>query len=424
MTSAGLREYVAAVRDRYHRASKSAKKHILDEFCAVTTFHRKSAIRCLGRDAKRPVVRRGRKKKYGSDLLPALLLAWEATDRICSKRLAPFLREVIPFLERDNGLQLSATAREQLFGISASTIDRLLAQWRWRLRRRSPSTTRSVSALKTLIPIRTGAERRTAEAGHVEVDLAAHCGTSSAGFYLNTLVAVDLATGWTECQAVWGKGQSRVGSAVHRMRQQLPFPLLGLNTDNGSEFINQGLWRYCQQHQIVFTRSRAYKKNDQAHVEQKNWSVVRRLVGYERYTSKAAYRQLENLYPLVRSYVNFFQPICKLIGTHREGAKVHRQYDRAQSPYQRLLAAGALDETKAQQLAELYQSLNPLTLRRQIDDALRDLWRLASPDARAEKEHAALAEMDAKEGVSQPQFQTPMVTPSSDASSTLGNTFI
>ncbi len=424
MTPTALREYVAALHDRYHKASKSTKKRILDEFCAVTTFHRKSAIRCLGRDPKRAAGRRGRAKKYGTDLVPALLLAWEATDRICSKRLAPFLAEVIPFLERDNGLQLSATLREQLFGISASTIDRLLAPWRWRLPHRSPSTTRSVSALKTLIPIRTGAERKTGEVGHVEVDLAAHCGTSSAGFYLNTLVAVDIATGWTECQPVWGKGQSRVGSAVHRMREQLPFPVLGLNTDNGSEFINHGLWRYCQQHEIVFTRSRAYKKNDQAHVEQKNWSVVRRLVGYERYTSRAAYRQLEQLYPLVRSYVNFFQPICKLVSTRREGGKVHRQYDRAQTPYQRLLAAGVLDESQAQRLAETYRSLNPLTLRTQIDDALQGLWRLASPDARAEKENAALAQMDAKQASSQPQCKTTMVTPSSDASYTLGNTFI
>ena len=260
--------------------------------------------------------------------------------------------------------------------------------------RRSPGTTRSVSTLKGLIPMRTYAQRKPNEVGHIEVDLVAHCGTSTEGFYLNTLVAVDLVSGWTECVAAWGKSQSRVGSAIDQVRREVPFRLLGLNSDNGSEFINHALWDYCQRHDIQFTRSRAYKKNDQAHVEQKNWYVVRRFVGYDRYATKEAYEQLRHLYQLVRLYVNFFQPISKLTGKRREGAKVRKQYDRAQTPYQRLRATTALSQSQRDGLAALYEYLNPVQLRQQIDQELGTLWKMAQPDPRAEAEAAALAELE------------------------------
>ncbi len=204
-----------------------------------------------------------------------------------------------------------------------------------------------------------------------------HCGESTEGFYLNTLCAVDVASGWTECLPVWGKGQERVGGAVHRIRQRLPFPLLGLDSDNGSEFINQHLFSYCHQQGITFTRSRAYKKNDSCHVEQKNGNVVRRLVGYDRYTSKAAYQCLERLYGSVRLYTNFFQPTMKLVSKTRHGAKVHKIYDAAQTPYQRLLRSGVLTESKRQELAATYHYLNPVHLLKQINENLESLWRLA-----------------------------------------------
>ena len=338
--------------------------------------------------------RGGRPKEYRAELAEALKVAWEATDRVCSKRLAPFLPELVPILERCHALPLSDGIRTQLLQVSASTIDRLLAPFRQRGGRHGLSTTHSVAALKKLIPIRTCADRRYATPGHVEVDLVAHCGASGEGFFLNTLVAVDVATGWTECIPVWGKGQSRVGAAIQQLRSQLPFPLLGLHSDNGSEFINHHLWRYCQENGIEFTRSRSYKKNDQAHVEQKNWSTVRRLVGYDRYSTKAAYHQLEYLYPLVRLHTNFFQPLCKLLGRERNGAKVHKSYDRAQTPYQRLLASGVLSKTRRKQQALLFQALNPLQLREHIDDALRTLWQMAQPDPRTAEETATLAELD------------------------------
>jgi hypothetical protein len=394
LTLTSIRELAAALRPRYQQASKVEKGRLLDQFCQITGYHRKSAIRLLRHAPKARTKRCGRRKEYGADLAQALRVAWESTDRICSKRLAPFLPELVPSLERHHELQLSDGLRTQLLQVSASTIDRLLAPWRQRGGRRSLSTTRSVFALKKLIPIRTCAEHKDATVGHVQVDLAAHCGASGEGFFLNTLVAVDLVTGWTECLPVWGKGQSRVGSAIHQLRGQLPFPLLSLHSDNGSEFINHHLWRYCQQQHIEFTRSRSYKKNDQAHVEQKNWSAVRRLVGYDRYTSKAAYHQLEYLYPLVRLHTNFFQPICKLVGRQRDGAKVHRQYDRAQTPYQRLLASGVLSPAQRKQLALLYHALNPVNLRAQIDEALRSLWHMAEPDPRYDAEITALAGLE------------------------------
>ena len=176
---------------------------------------------------------------------------------------------------------------------------------------------------------------------------------------------------------MWGKGQERVGGAVHRVRQRLPFSLLGLDSDNGSEFINQHLYAYCQRERITFTRSRSYKKNDSCHVEQKNWSVVRRLVGYDRYTSRAALEALNRVYNLLRLYVNFFQPVMKLKAKTRHGAKVHKVYDTARTPYQRLLDSEVLPEAKRQELAATYYGLNPVLLLRQINENLESLWKLA-----------------------------------------------
>jgi hypothetical protein len=261
--------------------------------------------------------------------------------------------------------------------MSPSTIDRLLRPRRWLGRRRPFSTTKPGSLLKAAIPIRTFADWDDARPGFLEVDLVAHCGESTEGFYLNTLSTVDVATGWIECQGVWGKGQERVGSAVHHVSRRLPFPLLGLDSDNGSEFINHHLYAYCQRKGIIFTRSRPYKKNDSAHVEQKNWSVVRRLVGYDRYASKLALEQFNTLYELVRLYTNFFQPTMQLQHKSRHGAKVHKVYDTARTPYQRLLASGILAPEREKALEQLYHSLNPIRLLARINQELETLWVLA-----------------------------------------------
>jgi len=383
VTRGSILEYAEALRNRYHSASKKEKGKMLDEFTQVTGLHRKAAIRLLNRRGQ-PVVgkRRGRKRKYGTGVTEALRVVWEASDRLCSRRLQPFLPEMIRVLRQHGEQQIDADIEAHLCGISPATIDRRLKPYRRLGGRRGLTTTRPGSLLKNMIPIRTFADWQEDKPGFMETDLVAHCGESTEGFYLNTLCAVDVASGWTECLPVWGKGQERVGGAIHRMRQRLPFPLLGLDSDNGSEFINQHLFTYCQREKITFTRSRAYKKNDSCHVEQKNGNVVRRLVGYDRYTSKAAYKCLERLYASVRLYTNFFQPTMKLVSKTRHGAKVNKVYDKAQTPYQRLLRSGVLTETKRQELTATYYKLNPVHLMKQINENLESLWSLAMRPAR------------------------------------------
>jgi hypothetical protein len=342
----------------------------------VTGYHRKAATRLLGKPAKLGSKHRGRPPEYQAVLEP-LKVIWTASDRLCSKRLKPFLPEMIQVLKRNGELRIDATTEARLNQLSPATIDRLLVPARQIGGRKPISTTRPGSLLKNLIPIRTFADWQESKPGFLETDLVAHCGESVEGFYLNTLCAVDVTSSWTECLPVWGKGQERVCQAVHRMRQRIPFPLLGLDSDNGSEFINQCLYHYCQKNKITFTRSRSYKKNDSCHVEQKNGNVVRRLVGYDRYNSKAAYDCLGRLYYLVRLYLNFFQPTMKLITKSRQGAKVYKVYDTAQTPYQRLLKLGMLSRAKQAELAAIYRGLNPVLLLRQINGNLEQLWKLA-----------------------------------------------
>jgi hypothetical protein len=280
---------------------------------------------------------------------------------------------------------MAAEIEAQLCQISPSTIDRLLRPYRHLGGRHPFTTTKPGSLLKSSIPIRTFTDWQENSPGFLEVDLVSHCGESTEGFYLTTLSTVDVASGWSECMGVWGKGQERVGGAVHKIRQRLPFPLLGLDSDNGSEFINQHLYNYCRRERITFTRSRSYKKNDSCHVEQKNWSVVRRLVGYDRYNSRGALEALDRVYNLTRLYVNFFQPVMKLLDKTRNGAKVHKVYDTAQTPYQRLLESGVLTEAKRQELATVYHGLNPVLLLKQINENLESLWNLAEHPAHQQR---------------------------------------
>jgi hypothetical protein len=385
MTRESILEYAAAVRRRYRKASKAQKGLILTEFCLTTGYHRKSAIRLLNRKPQGGKKgKRGRPREYGHEITRVLKIAWEATGRVCSKLLAPFMPELIETLERHGEIAPSPEVREKLLRVSPATIDRLLKPFRLRPLRRPYAKSRAASLLRNKIAMRTFAELRGLEMGHLEVDLVLHCGMSTEGFYLATLVGVDIATGWTECVPVWGKTQSRVGSSVDRIRRQVPFKLLGIHSDNGSEFINHPLYDYCRRHDILFTRSRPYKKNDQPRVEQKNGALVRHLVGYGRYTTRAAYEQLGRVYALVRLHTNFFQPMAKLVDRIRHGAKVHKQYDRARTPHQRLLALAVLNDERSQELEKLYRSLNPLQLHRHIDQELEKLWRLEAVDPASE----------------------------------------
>jgi hypothetical protein len=371
-------EYAQALRLRYRKAAKEEKSKMLDEFIQVTGFHRKAAIRLLNRVSwLTSGKQRGRKRKYGSEVAEALKEVWEASDRLCSKRLKPFIPEMAMVLRQHGEQRIDASLEAQLCRISPSTIDRLLRPYRKLGGRKPRSTTRPGNLLKNAIPIRTFADWKEDQPGFVGIDLVAHCGESTEGFYLNTLCAVDVASGWTECLPVWGKWQEKVRQSVHHMRQRLPFPLLGIDSDNGSEFINQCFYNYCRDEKITFTRSRSYKKNDSCHVEQKNGNVVRRLVGYERYASKASFECLGRVYDLVRLYINFFQPTMKLVSKSRHGAKVHKVYDSARTPYQRLVQAGVLTEAKKTELATIYHGLNPVKLLKQINGNLEQLWRMA-----------------------------------------------
>jgi len=377
MTRGSILEYTEAMQGRYLKARKKEKGRILDEFIQVTGYHRKAAIRLLHRHSSQQKKRRGRQRRYGGEVVNALCKIWEASDRLCSKRLKPFIGELVKVMRQHGELAVNAEVEAELSRMSPSTIDRLLRPWRRLGGRRPLSTTRPGSLLKRSIPIRTFADWTDDRSGFLEVDLVAHCGESTEGFYLTTLSAVDVASGWSECVGVWGKGQERVGSAVHRVRQRLPFSLLGLDSDNGSEFINQHLYNYCRKEGITFTRSRSYKKNDSCHVEQKNWSVVRRLVGYDRYSSHAALECLNYVYATLRHYVNFFQPTMKLLSKTRHGARVHKVYDMAKTPYQRLLESGVLTPAKQSELAALYRGLNPVLLLSQLNGHLEKLWKLA-----------------------------------------------
>jgi hypothetical protein len=378
MTRGSIEEYTAAVRGRYLKAMKKEKGRILDEFVQVSGYHRKAAIRLLHRNGSpERGRRRGRQRCYGSEVVDVLHQIWEASDRLCSKRLKPFLGELARVMRQHGQLHFNAAVEAQLCQMSPATIDRLLRPCRRLGGRHRFSTTKPGSLLKSSIPIRTFADWQEAGPGFLEVDLVAHCGESTEGFYLNTLCAVDVATGWSECIGVWGKGQHRVGAAVHQLRQRLPFTMLGLDSDNGSEFINHHLYTYCRREGITFTRSRSYKKNDSCHVEQKNWSVVRRLVGYDRYRSQAALEALNRVYGLLRLYTNFFQPTMKLVSKTRHGARVHKVYDTAKTPYQRLLESGLLPQAKRVELAATYHGLNPVRLLSQTNANLEQLWKMA-----------------------------------------------
>jgi hypothetical protein len=370
-------EYAASLRPRYVLASRAEKARLLDEFCRLTQRHRKSAIRLLRARLRRSTPRSGRPPCYGPEVVALLRTVWEASDYLCGKRLAPFLPTLVDALERHRVLEIPAPLRPALLHISAPTIDRLLHPYRRGHPRGLAITGSGQPALAAQVPIRTFGEWQDVRPGSLQVDLVGHCGDTVEGFFLTSLVAVDVATGWTECQAVWGKGYQRVGTGVHLIRQRLPMPLRELHTDNGGEFLNHLLVPWCRREGIHLTRGRPWRKNDQAYAEQKNWAIVRRLIGYDRYTTHAALAQLNALYHILRLYWNFFQPLRKVIAKVRRGARVTKRYDRAQTPYQRLLTSGVLTPDQRHALDTLYRHLNPVALRTQIQTTLRRLWQLA-----------------------------------------------
>jgi hypothetical protein len=377
MSQRSKREMIEAIRPRYLKANRAEKHKILDEFIETTGYHRKYAIRVLNHGPKHKGVKKpGRRKKYQGEVVQALENIWEIYGRICSKRLHPFLPEGVQILERCKELHLSPEIKHLLLDMSRATIDRCLKKARFSHPQHGLSTTKPGSLLKQAIPVRTFTPWEDERPGFLEIDLVAHCGSSVEGIYLNTLTATDLATGWTECLALPNKTQAAVSAAIELLRRNLPFPLLGLDSDNGSEFINDTLYRYCLSEQITFTRSRPYRKNDQAHVEQKNWSVVRHTVGYDRLETPSELELLHSIYSDLRLYINFFQPVLKLVGKDRIDGKTIRKYDRAKTPYRRVLNVEDLPFHLKARLSVQYMTLNPVSLRASIDQKVALLWKI------------------------------------------------
>lgn len=380
MNRQSTREYVAVMRGRYEGASKKRKGELLTELCQVVGCHRKSGIRllrgCQSPGNKRP----GRPCKYTSQVVPYLVKAWEATDRICSQRLVAFMPELLVCLERHGEMVVDGQLRQMLEQVSASTVDRLLRAHRQQLGRRPKGGERSEASIRKRVPIRGYWSWRQAPVGSVQGDLVLHCGESAAGFFLRTLVGVDLKTSWVSLKAVWGGGARRVVGRMEDIRRQLPFELKTFHTDNGGEFLNNLVLPWCQEHRIELSRGRPYKKNDQAWVEQRNWQIVRRLAGPDRYDTKQSYEAMEKLYRMAEMYFNFFQPTAKVMMRVVVAEKVKTITDKARTPYQRLVASGVLPAERAKSLEQLYLSLNPVRLRAQLQKAAEDLWNTARVD--------------------------------------------
>src|SRR6266566_1581395 len=364
---------------QYRKASTVKKKSkLLDAFTATTGYNRKYAMWLLNhaQEGQHPPELQ-HPRHYGPDVQHALFLVWHAANCICAKRLIPYLPTLVEALERHEHLHLTEECRSQLLSMSAATADRLLRSQRT-LGLRGLSTTRAGTLLKQQIPIRTFQEWNEARPGFLEVDLVAHCGTDIEGGYLYTLTLTDVATGWAECLPLLYRSQETVLAAIKRARTLFPFPILGIDTDNGGEFINETLIAYCEQEHITFTRGRPYLKNDQCFVEQKNGAIVRQVVGYDRLVGEHAYRQLTELYRALRLYVNCFQPSMKLLAKEREGKKVRYVYDSAKTPLQRLLLSDMLPAHKQQELTEVAQALDPVRLLHQLEQLQQAVFRCAS----------------------------------------------
>jgi hypothetical protein len=385
MSIQSRKEVLFYTKKRYAVAKPKGKSKIIDEFVSVTGYLRKYAIHLLnkkdsleqygGGHVKGTIIKRN-KKKYDESLKAPLLTIWYAANQICSKRLVPFIPDLLVVLERFNHIALPADIRTKLLQISPATVDRLLKTQKQE-GKKGMSTTRSGSLLKKQIKVRTFADWNDVIPGFFEGDLVAHCGDRVDGAFLNTLVLTDIASSWTEFFPIIKKGSENVISSLEVLQQILPFPLLGLDTDNGSEFINYALLNFCRIHKITFTRSRAYKKNDQAHVEEKNGSIVRRLIGYDRFEGLDAYNALSELYATLRLYINFFQPSLKLKSKIRDGAKVTKKYDKAKTPYQRLLISINISEEIKIKLRTQYEQLDPILLLKNLQLLQDKFWKYA-----------------------------------------------
>jgi hypothetical protein len=378
-----LNKHIAA----YRKASKKEKGEILNIVCGSTGLSRDRAARLLIARTKRKaplkpkaIRRRGRSRQYDLPVIQGLKEVWLHLDFACGKRLHEGIDAMLDALLRFNEVNYDAETVRKLRQMSAATMDRLLRKDKEALRLKGISTTKPGTLLKRSIPIRLGQEWDDAVPGFVEVDLIAHCGATNAGEYVNTLNVTDICTGWTEPVAVVNKAQRHVLAGLKDVENRQPFPFLGIDSDNGSEFINYDLYHYCQEKGICFTRSRSYTKNDSCHIEQKNWSLVRRHIGYSRFEGAAAVKLLNEYYALLSLHVNFFMPSTKLLEKQRSGAQVRKRYEKPLSPYQRVLAQAGISDAVKEKLREIFLGINPSELMRGMMRIKNELDKLCIQD--------------------------------------------
>jgi hypothetical protein len=373
-------EYFRAIYARYRRADRKLKRVILNEFCANTRYHRKYAIRLLNgappsRFRPERVRRRVRSPSYGPVVMSVLQAVWEAAGYPWSVRLKALLPLWMPWVRKR--FRVSADVERQLLAISARQVDRRLRERKRRLKRQRYGGTRPGLLLKHQIAVKTDAWDVRVP-GFTEVDLVSHSGNRATGEFAYSLNLTDLHTTWTETRAVLGKGEAGVLAAFDQLAASLPFRLLGIDSDNGSEFINWQVGRWCATHDVHFTRSRPYKKDDNAHIEQKNWTHVRKLLAWDRYDTPQAVEAINDLYRHeLRLWMNLFQPSVKLLRKVRVGSKLRRQYGPAETPLDRVLASKGIDPQRAAELRALRQRLDPFELARAIDRKLERIYALA-----------------------------------------------
>jgi hypothetical protein len=364
------REVVSAVMERYRSAKRAEKGRILDALCATTGWHRKHAVRALRRRATavpgEVEAPQERKRRYGAAIKDAMTALWEASDRVCGKRLKVMIPTLLPALERHGRLQLGQADHDRVLAISAATIDRVLVDVKIAASGGRRRRAGFYSAIRREVPIRTFNDWNSPPPGFCEVDMVAHGGTSVAGSFIQTLTMVDVATGWTECLPLVTREGSLVVEAINRAQSLFPWLLRGVDFDNDSAFMNDVVVPWCREQKLEVTRSRAYKKNDQAFVEQKNGAVVRRLMGYGRFDGVETAREMGRLYAAARLYVNFFQPSFKLKEKRREGAKVIKRYHPPSTPYERALAHPKVTAAVKKRLRDQYRSLDPVRLLAEI----------------------------------------------------------
>jgi hypothetical protein len=383
LTMSQRRAVTKTIATRYKRADKAAKGVILDELCATTGWHRSHARKALTQALKPKIVRprQPRTPRYGKDVVAALAFCWAVLGAPTGKRLAPIMAELVATLRRFDELDITDETAGLLLAMSPATMDRRLAPDRAKMALRGRSHTKPGSLLKSQIPIRTWADWDDAVPGFVEIDLVGHEGGNAIGDHCYTLTVTDIATGWTENRSVLNKARRWVIAALDEISMIMPFPIIGVDSDNGSEFINHHLLEWCEKREITFTRSRPGNSNDGAHVEQKNWAVVRTVVGYHRYDTAPELLLLNKIWVLQSLMTNYFYPQQKLISKVRDGAKVIKKYDRATTPHRRAADHDGVTAEDKIILADTYLDLNPAAVQREIQALTDQLLKITTSKA-------------------------------------------